>query len=103
MGQKVLAALDQGTTSSRTVIFSLDGKVLATYGIEFPQHYPKPGWVEHDPKDILNTQIESLRQAVKLAGVEPSDIAAIGITNQTSSGESRAMVFSIARVAGRFP
>jgi len=82
MGQKVLAALDQGTTSSRTVIFSLDGKVLATYGIEFPQHYPKPGWVEHDPKDILNTQIESLRQAVKLAGVEPSDIAAIGITNQ---------------------
>jgi len=82
MGQKVLAALDQGTTSSRTVIFSVDGKVLATYGIEFPQHYPKPGWVEHDPKDILNTQIESLRQAVKLAGVEPSDIAAIGITNQ---------------------
>lgn len=82
MAQKVLAALDQGTTSSRTVIFSLEGKVLATCGMEFPQHYPKPGWVEHDPKDILNTQIESLRQSVKLAGITPSDIVAIGITNQ---------------------
>ena len=79
---KVLVALDQGTTSSRTVVFDADGHVLAAHGIEFPQHYPKPGWVEHDPKDILNTQIESLRQAVKLSGAAVEDIAAIGITNQ---------------------
>ena len=82
MGQKVLIALDQGTTSSRAVVFDTKGTVLAAYGEEFPQIYPKPGWVEHDPDDILNTQINSLRQAVKMSGVEVEDILAIGITNQ---------------------
>ena len=79
---KYLAALDQGTTSSRAVIFTEDGQMIASYNREFPQHYPKPGWVEHDPRDILDTQITSLREAVKLSGVDPGEIAAVGITNQ---------------------
>lgn len=79
---KYLAALDQGTTSSRAVIFTEDGRLVASSGKEFPQHYPKPGWVEHDPRDILETQITSLREAVRLAEIHPEDIAAIGITNQ---------------------
>ena len=79
---KYLVALDQGTTSSRAVIFGLDGTVVGSHHREFPQHYPKPGWVEHDPKDILETQILSLQEAVRLADIRPEDIAAIGITNQ---------------------
>ena len=79
---KYLAALDQGTTSSRAVLFTEDGQVVSSYNREFPQHYPKPGWVEHDPKDILDSQSVSLREAVRLADINPADIAAIGITNQ---------------------
>ena len=79
---RMLVALDQGTTSSRAVVFTEKGEILSTYNKEFPQHYPKPGWVEHDPKDILDSQITSLREAVRLAGINPADIAAIGITNQ---------------------
>ena len=82
MAQKVLAALDQGTTSSRCVIFDLEGHILSTYAEEFPQIYPQPGWVEHDPNMILETQVNALRRAVSLSGVAPEDIAAIGITNQ---------------------
>ena len=80
--KKILAALDQGTTSSRAVIFTEDGEMIAAFNKEFPQHYPKPGWVEHDPKDILDSQVTALREAVRLSGVNPADIAAIGITNQ---------------------
>ncbi|MDD3212617.1 MAG: glycerol kinase GlpK [Eubacteriales bacterium] len=82
MKRSVLVALDQGTTSSRAVVFDTEGQVLSTHAIEFPQHYPKPGWVEHDPEDILNTQIAALQTAVKLSGVDVGEIAAIGITNQ---------------------
>ena len=64
MAQKVLVALDQGTTSSRAVVFDTAGRMLAAHGVEFPQIFPKPGWVEHDPHDILETQITALRQAV---------------------------------------
>ena len=80
--KKFLAALDQGTTSSRAVIFTEDGEMIAAFNKEFPQHYPKPGWVEHDPRDILDSQIAALREAVRLSNVNPADIAAIGITNQ---------------------
>ena len=80
--KKILAALDQGTTSSRAVIFTEEGEMIASFNKEFPQHYPKPGWVEHDPKDILDSQVTALREAVRLSGVNPADIAAIGITNQ---------------------
>ena len=82
MAKRYLVALDQGTTSSRAVVFEESGRVLAAHGIEFPQIYPKPGWVEHDPKSILETQTEALRTAVKLSQVAVEDIAAIGITNQ---------------------
>ncbi len=79
---RYLVALDQGTTSSRAVIFTTDGQIVASFNREFPQHYPKPGWVEHDPRDILESQIGALREAVKLSGIDVAEIAAIGITNQ---------------------
>ena len=75
-------ALDQGTTSSRAVLFDENARIVAMKSYEFEQIYPQPGWVEHDPRDILSTQITALRQAVKLSGVDVADIAAIGITNQ---------------------
>ncbi len=82
MAKRYLVALDQGTTSSRAVVFEESGRVMAAHGIEFPQIYPKPGWVEHDPRSILETQTEALKTAVKLSGIAVEDIAAIGITNQ---------------------
>ena len=82
MNQRYLMALDQGTTSSRAILFNFEGAVIATAAKEFPQHYPQPGWVEHDPADILNTQIESMRAVVRKADIDPREIAGIGITNQ---------------------
>ena len=82
MNKRYLVALDQGTTSSRAVIFTVEGHVVASAAQEFKQYYPNPGWVEHNPGDILSTQIESLRAAVRTAGIDPNEIAAIGITNQ---------------------
>ncbi len=82
MNKRYLVALDQGTTSSRAVVFTLEGHMIATAALEFLQHYPHPGWVEHDPADILSTQIEALRAAVRKAEISPAEIAAIGITNQ---------------------
>jgi glycerol kinase len=82
MNKRYLVALDQGTTSSRAVVFTLEGHMVTSAAQEFPQHYPHPGWVEHDPADILSTQIEALRTAVRKAEIDPNEIAAIGITNQ---------------------
>ena len=82
MNKRYLVALDQGTTSSRAVVFTLEGHMVAAAAQEFPQHYPQPGWVEHDPADILSTQIEALRAAVRKAEIDPREIAAVGITNQ---------------------
>ena len=79
---RYILALDQGTTSSRAVAFDETGRMVGSHGIEFPQHYPHPGWVEHDPKDILDSQIRSLKLTVELCGIDPGDIAAVGITNQ---------------------
>ena len=79
---QVLVAMDQGTTSSRAVVFDTQGRVLAAQSVEFPQHFPHPGWVEHDPMDILNSQVQALRQAVAISGVNVADIAAVGLTNQ---------------------
>ena len=78
----VFVALDQGTTSSRAVVFDQSGRMLASHAKELKQIYPKPGWVEHNPDEILSGQIEALQTAVRLSGVNVSDIAAIGITNQ---------------------
>ncbi len=79
---KYIVALDQGTTSSRAVVFDEGARIVAVHGIEFPQIYPHPGWVEHRPQDILNSQIDALKLAVEKAKIDVADIAAIGITNQ---------------------
>ena len=78
----VFVALDQGTTSSRALVFDQSGRILGSYQNELKQIYPKPGWVEHDPDEILSGQIEALQKAVRLSGVNVADIAAIGIANQ---------------------
>ena len=77
-----LLALDQGTTSSRAIIFDDHGAIVASAQQEFRQHYPRPGWVEHDPVEIWETQIGVATLALKNAGLGSGDIAAIGIANQ---------------------
>ncbi|MFA7666083.1 MAG: glycerol kinase GlpK [Burkholderiaceae bacterium] len=79
---KYLLALDQGTSSSRSIVFDRDGRIVAQAQREFGQHYPQPGWVEHDPLEIWQTQYETARQALAEAGLGPADVAAMGITNQ---------------------
>ena len=79
---KYIVALDQGTTSSRAVVFDAKGRMVAAHNIEFAQIYPHPGWVEHRPQDILDSQITSLKLAVAQAGIDAADIEAVGITNQ---------------------
>jgi glycerol kinase len=79
---KYILSLDQGTTACRSVIFDLNGRFVAISKKEFRQIYPKPGWVEHDPMEILETQLETVREAVKSAGIEFDQIMSIGITNQ---------------------
>ncbi|GMG96948.1 glycerol kinase GlpK [Tepidimicrobium xylanilyticum] len=82
MDKKYIIALDQGTTSSRAIIFNHDGEIVQVAQSEFTQYYPKPGWVEHDPMEIWGTQSGVLRQVLETAGIRPHEIAAIGITNQ---------------------
>jgi glycerol kinase len=77
-----LLALDQGTSSSRAIVFRADGRIAALAQREFPQIYPQPGWVEHDANTIWDTQIAVAREALAKAGLQAKDIAAIGITNQ---------------------
>ena len=77
-----ILALDQGTTSSRAILFDRNGLPVASAQKEFTQYYPKPGWVEHDPEEIWSTQAGVALEAITKAGLESSDIAAIGITNQ---------------------
>ena len=79
---KYVIALDQGTTSSRAVVFDEQGRMIASHGVEFPQVYPQPGWVEHRPEDILGSQTEALRRAVEKSGAAVEDVVAVGITNQ---------------------
>ncbi|MYA88998.1 MAG: glycerol kinase, partial [Boseongicola sp. SB0662_bin_57] len=75
-------AIDQGTTSSRAILFDGDLKIAAVAQKEFTQHFPAGGWVEHDPEDLWQTVVETAREAMDSAGATASDIAAIGITNQ---------------------
>ena len=82
MSARFLLAIDQGTSSSRTLIFNESLHVVASAQQEFPQIYPEPGWVEHDPEAIWTTVTDTLQQAVAEAGITPADIAGIGITNQ---------------------
>lgn len=77
-----ILALDQGTTSSRAIIFDHNGAIITTAQKEFTQIFPQPGWVEHDPMEIWSTQLGVAAEAISKAGLTPSNIAAIGITNQ---------------------
>jgi glycerol kinase len=106
---KYLLALDQGTTSSRSILFDVQGKVVAVAQREFTQHYPQPGWVEHDAEEIWATQLRTAQEVLKKAKITARDIAAIGITNQrettvawdrrTGRPVSRAIVWQDRRTA----
>src|SRR4051812_13424760 len=78
----LVLALDQGTTSSRAILFDRRGEIRGVAQREFPQIFPRPGWVEHDPEEIWSSQHAVAGEALKNAGVTAGDIAAIGITNQ---------------------
>ncbi len=80
--KKHILALDQGTTSSRAIVFDALGQAVSVAQREFPQIYPRPGWVEHDPDAIWKTQLNTARRALRLAKLSAGDVAAIGITNQ---------------------
>lgn len=82
MPRRHLLALDQGTTSSRAIVFDLAGRPVAAAQREFRQHYPRPGWVEHDPEDLWTTQRDCAAEALARAGLGDADIAAVGIANQ---------------------
>jgi len=77
-----ILSLDQGTTSSRAILFNRDGRIVRTAQQEFTQIYPKPGWVEHDPEEIWQSQYQVVRQVLEAQGIAARDLAAVGITNQ---------------------
>ena len=79
---KYIMALDQGTTSSRCILFDRDARIASLAQKEFQQYYPEPGWVEHNPREIWSSQLSVATEAMAQVGAEASDIAAIGITNQ---------------------
>jgi glycerol kinase len=111
MTMDYILALDQGTTSSRAILFDRQGQVAATAQQEYPQHFPQPGWVEHDPLDIWHTQLACAREVLQVSGVDAGQVAAIGIANQREttlvwdrlSGEPlcRAIVWQDRRTAER--
>ena len=82
MTQKYIIAFDQGTTSTRTIIFDKKGQIKAVSQKELTQHYPESGWVEHDPLEIYNDQLSTFEQVLFESGIKEEEIAAIGITNQ---------------------
>lgn len=77
-----LLALDQGTTSSRAILFDTAGQPVANHNEPVAQHFPQPGWVEHDPEDLWQSQLSAAQTVIRASGVSPHDIAAIGIANQ---------------------
>ena len=81
MGKYVLA-IDQGTTSSRAIVFNAQQQIVGIGQQEFPQHFPRSGWVEHEPEDIWQSVVATCKAAIRKARIKPADIAAIGITNQ---------------------
>jgi len=108
---KYILALDQGTTSSRAIVFNRKGAVVAVAQKEFTQHFPKPGWVEHDPQDIWKTQMSVAKSALRKAKISAKEVAAIGITNQrettvvwdrrTGKPVGNAIVWQDRRTAGK--
>lgn len=82
MTRRFVLALDEGTSSCRSIVFDVDGSIRGVGQSEFTQHFPRPGWVEHDPEEIWEKQLATARSAMASAGVTAAEIAAIGITNQ---------------------
>src|SRR5262245_20966350 len=82
MPRRHVLAIDQGTTSTRAVVYDDAGQVRGSASQELTQHYPRPGWVEHDAEEIWNSVAAVVPQALRTAGVEPRDLAAVGLTNQ---------------------
>lgn len=82
MQNKLILALDQGTTSSRAIVFNHDGEIVNVSQKPFEQIFPKPGWVEHDPNEIWSSQISVAAEVIAKVGISGKEIAAIGITNQ---------------------
>ena len=80
--KKFLVAIDQGTTSSRAILFDLDGNIKFTSQFEFNQYFPKNGWVEHNPNEIWLTTLKALKRVIKKASLLKGKILTIGITNQ---------------------
>lgn len=80
--QKYILALDQGTTSSRAILFDKPGNIISSAQKEFTQYFPKPGWVEHDPMEIWDSQLSMAKESLKAESLNISNVAAIGITNQ---------------------
>ena len=97
--QRYILALDQGTTSSRAILFGRDGSVAGYAQQTFRQHYPQPGWVEHDPNEIWESERAVAAQALRKASLG-REIAAIGITNQRSCGIARPVNRSITPSSG---
>src|SRR3989442_1488412 len=82
MGSPCVLAIDQGTTSTRAVVYDAAAQALGSAAQELTQHYPQSGWVEHDPEEIWQSVAAVVPKALQAAGVEPRDVAAIGLTNQ---------------------
>jgi len=82
MEKSYVMGIDEGTTSARTLIFDGEGQIVAETARELTQKYPHPGWVEHDPTEIIEAQLETMRHTLEKAGVSPQDIRTIGLTNQ---------------------
>jgi glycerol kinase len=94
-------AIDQGTTSSRAILFRRDVSIAAVAQQEFPQHFPAPGWVEHDPEDLWTTTVATCRAALEQIGAAAQDVAAIGITNQRETTLRRSTAPSSGRTGAR--
>ena len=97
MNQYILS-IDQGTTSSRAIVFDKFGKALGIGQKEFKQIFPQAGWVEHDALEILAVQIQCIKEAIKNASIAPSQIACVGVTNQRETNS----LFGIEKQANRF-
>src|SRR5437868_3431662 len=106
-----ILAIDQGTTSTRTILFAADLSIAASAQQEFAQYFPSSGWVEHDPEDLWRTTVATMKRAIADAGIPLEDIAAIGIANQretallwnrrTGTPLHRAIVWQDRRTADR--
>ena len=82
---QIIMALDQGTTSSRTILFNERGKIVAEANVPLACKFPKSGWVEQDPEEIWNTQSQTIEESLKKANVTMKNVCAMGITNQRES------------------